>query len=420
MITCAPYRLQNCTYSFACHQLLDNRLYCFDKRGQSSDAFGLIGLIEHLSELVEYEGQGTAAASQPVTFVRLTRGMQNLFQRHRLTLLHIIFWCIYLSFNLYQISFYQQRRGYDWNNAVSFVAVQFLFTFTIAYLNYFVMLPRFFRHKKIWRYLAEFILPFAALVFLRIYIQRMMVEGTPRADYFFSNMFVVQVVAINLFIAVFVSMLRFAADWLELEAKKKEIENERLMAELNFLKAQINPHFLFNTLNNLYYLAFSKSDNTTTVIEKLSQMMRYMIYDSNYPKVPLSKEIEYMKNYISLEQLRLNNQVPIRFEVEGETENLRIAPLIFITFLENAFKHGVNNHSTDAWITVSIKLTGNRCSYRVENSKLPPATDTREKKSGIGLQNVKRRLELSYPGQYELAMEDKPDRYVVQLNITLT
>lgn len=345
--------------------------------------------------------------------------MQPLFQRHRLTLLHIIFWCIYLSFNLYQISFYQQRRGYDWTNAVLFAGVQFLFTFAIAYLNYFIMLPRFIRHKNIWKYLAEFTVPFIVLVALRIYIQRMMVEGSPRADYFYSNMFVVQVVAINLFITVFVSMLRFAVDWFELEAKKKAIENERLTAELNFLKAQINPHFLFNTLNNLYYLAFSKSDNTTTVIEKLSQMMRYMIYDSNHPKVPLDKEIEYMKNYISLEQLRLNNQVPIRFKIEGNTENKWIAPLIFITFLENAFKHGLNNHTADAWVNVSIKLNGNQCTYLVENSKLPPANDTKEGKSGVGLQNVQRRLELSYPGQYTLTVSDNADRYAVQLNITL-
>ncbi len=345
--------------------------------------------------------------------------MQTLFQRHRLTLLHIIFWCIYLSFNLYQISFYQQRRGYDWNSALSFAGVQFLFTFAIAYLNYFLLLPRFIRNKNVWRYVVEFAILFGALVFLRIYVQRQMVEGSPRADYFHSTMFIVQVVAINLFITVFVSMLRFAADWFELEAKKKAIENERLTAELNFLKAQINPHFLFNTLNNLYYLAFSKSENTTTVIEKLSQMMRYMIYDSNHAKVPLNKEIEYMKNYIGLEQLRLNSQVPIRFDIEGKTENQQIAPLIFITFLENAFKHGVNNHSAEAWVNVSIKLNGNQCTYVVENSKLPPANDTREGKSGIGLQNVQRRLELSYPGQYALKIEDKPDRYSVQLNITL-
>ncbi|GIV36521.1 MAG: sensor histidine kinase [Cyclobacteriaceae bacterium] len=346
--------------------------------------------------------------------------MQSIIQKHRLTVLHIVFWCIYLSFNLYQISFYQQRRGYDWNNALLFAGVQFGFTFTIAYLNYFLFLPRFIRHKNIWRYLAEFSLPFALLIIGRIYTQRAMVYDMPRSEYFFSHMFTVQTVAINLFITVFVSMLRFAADWFELEANKKSMENERLTAELNFLKAQINPHFLFNTLNNLYYLAYTKSDNTTVVIEKLSQMMRYMIYDSNYDKVPLTREIEYMKNYISLEQMRLNNEIPIKFKVEGSPEEKWIAPLIFITFLENAFKHGVNNHNHQAWINVSIKLQDNRCEYVVENSKAHPSADTREKKSGIGLQNVQRRLELSYPGKYSLKTEDEPDRYRVKLDIELS
>ncbi len=164
----------------------------------------------------------------------------------------------------------------------------------------------------------------------------------------------------NLFIVIFVAMLRFAVEWIDLEAKKKEVENERLIAELNFLKAQINPHFLFNTLNNLYYLAYSKSDNTTEVIAKLSQMMRYMIYDSNHPKVLLTKEIEYMQNYISLERLRLNDQIPIKFEITGKADDLWITPLIFITFLENAFKHGVNNSNPNAWVNISIQLKWQR------------------------------------------------------------
>src|SRR5258707_7845820 len=134
-------------------------------------------------------------------------------------------------------------------------------------------------------------------------------------------------------------MVRYANAWFKFQSSMKEGQNENQPAELNFLKEQINPHFLFNTLNNLYYLAFTQSPNTTEVIAKLSQMMRYMIYDSNYPQVPLGKEIEYMQNYISLERLRLNDSIPIQLEIHGNVEEVRIAPLIFITFLENAFKH---------------------------------------------------------------------------------
>ncbi len=346
--------------------------------------------------------------------------MQNKLQRNRVLLLHLLFWCIYLSFNIYQASFFSQQRGYDWSIGLLFTGVQFLFTFTVAYLNYFIFLPRFLNHKKAWRYILEFIVPFAVLVMLRVYVQRHMVEDSPRAEFFSSHMYIIQVAIITLFITAFVSMLRFAVDWFELEARKREIENEKLYAELNFLRAQINPHFLFNTLNNLYYLAYSKSDNTTEVISKLSQMMRYMIYESNHEKVLLSKEIEYMQNYISLEQLRLNNEVPIRFTVEGDTENIWIAPLILITFLENAFKHGVTNKAANAWINILIRMEGKQCLYRVENSKVPAAKDSREGKSGIGLQNVKRRLELSYPGQYRLKVNDATDRYSVELDINLS
>lgn len=271
-----------------------------------------------------------------------------------------------------------------------------------------------------WRYLLEFSVPFAALITLRVFLQRYLIDGyTHRVEFFYSSVFIVQIVAVTLFIAFFVGMLKFAVEWFEFEAKKREVENEKLTAELNFLKAQINPHFLFNTLNNLYYLAFTKSANTTEVIAKLSQMMRYMIYDSNHAKVPLSKEIEYMQNYIDLEKLRLNNQIPIDFKVEGNPDNVLIAPLIFITFLENAFKHGVSNNKPGAWVNLSIHMNGKGCLYTVENSKLSQHVNNHEK-SGIGLQNVKRRLELSYPDAHTLRIEEKPDRYKVELNISLS
>ena len=346
--------------------------------------------------------------------------MQPILQRNRVFLIHLLFWCIYLSFNLYQVSFYQQRNGYDWSRGLLFTGVQFAFTFAIAYLNYFIFLPRFLVHKKTFQYTIEFLVPFSILVLLRIYLQRYMMAESPRIEYFYSAIFIVQVAVITLFITIFVSMLRFAVDWFELEARKREIENEKLYAELNFLRAQINPHFLFNTLNNLYYLAYSKSDNTTEVISKLSNMMRYMIYESNHEKVLLNKEIEYMQNYISLEQLRLNNQVPIEFKIEGNTEDIWIAPLILITFLENAFKHGVNGKSSETWIKIGIRMDGKQCHFSVENSKQSPTLDSREGKSGIGLQNVNRRLELSYPEQYQLNVEEKPDRYSVELEISLT
>jgi len=346
--------------------------------------------------------------------------MSTFFHRNRVVLLHLSFWCVYLSFNLYQISVFQRERGIDWAQLISSAIIQLVFTALIAYLNYFYTWPRFLQSKNLWRYIVEFSIPFALLITARVHFQRYLIDGyTHKTEYFYSSFFIVQITAITLFIVLFVGMLRFAVDWFEFEARKKEVENERLTAELNFLKAQINPHFLFNTLNNLYYLAYTKSENTTEVIAKLSQMMRYMIYDSNHPRVLLNKEIEYMQNYISLERLRLNNQIPIQFKIEGSSENISIAPLIFITFLENAFKHGVSNNNPKAWVDILIQLSGNDCTYVVKNSKAKVGTNGTGK-SGIGLQNVERRLQLSYPDQYQIKVEDNEDFYFVQLNLTLS
>jgi two-component system, LytTR family, sensor histidine kinase AlgZ len=347
--------------------------------------------------------------------------MQSLLHRNRVLLVHISFWCVYISFFFYTISNFRAGRGIDWGKATANGFVQLVVTIVIAYLNYFIFLPRFLAHKKVWRYLIEFFIPFSILISARIHLHRFLIDGyTYQRSHFYSTFYIVEVCVITLFITIFVSMLRFAADWFELAAKQKEIQNEKLLAELNFLKAQINPHFLFNTLNNLYYLAYTQSPNTTEVIAKLSQMMRYMIYDSNYLQVPLTKEIEYMQNYISLERLRLNDQIPISFSIQGTTEGVLISPLIFITFLENAFKHGVSNNDKNAFVNLSLSLNGKECIYSVENSKLPSVKPEAQEKSGIGLQNVKRRLDLSYPDRYTLETEDKPDHYSVRLTITLS
>lgn len=346
--------------------------------------------------------------------------MQTFIQRNRVLLLHISFWCVYLSFFVYQITSYRKRE-IDMTEVVLHATMNGVFNMIVAYMNYFIFLPRFLEKKKIGQYLLEFFIPFVILMFFRVHLQRYVIDGySHQVHFFYTTTFIVQAAATSLFIVIFVAMLRFAKEWFEFEAKKKEVENEKLQAELNFLKAQINPHFLFNTLNNLYYLAYSQSPNTTEVIAKLSQMMRYMIYDTNHAKVLLSKEIEYMQNYISLERLRLSNQIPIEFTVQGNVQDIRITPLIFITFLENAFKHGVSGNNAEAWVKATIVIQGNTCTYKVENSKHNAIKTDAAGKSGIGLQNVQRRLALSYPERHTLTIEETPERYSVELKLVLS
>jgi len=350
--------------------------------------------------------------------------VNSFLYKHRVVLLHISFWCVYISFFFYNVSA-RPRHGSEevslWNTLI-FTVFNVAFNMLVAYINYFIFLPRFLKNRQLGRYLLGYAVPFIIIAVIRVHMQRWLVDGyTYQERYFYSNLYIVQMTATALFIVIFVGMLRFAKDWFELEAKKKELENEKLTAELSFLKEQINPHFLFNTLNNLYYLAYTKSDNTTEVIAKLSQMMRYMIYESNYKQVDLSREIEYMQNYVSLERLRLNNQIPIDFKVNGDPAGIKIAPLILITFLENAFKHGVASDNKKAWVNLTIDLSGKNCIYTVENSKITKVNGVTSEhgKSGIGLQNVKRRLELTYGESYDLEVKDLPDRYYVQLKLQL-
>jgi two-component system, LytTR family, sensor histidine kinase AlgZ len=349
--------------------------------------------------------------------------MQSFFQKRRIFIIHFLFWCVYFTFFLYQISS-MSRRGSgperEFDDLLVDAIFHVLMTMSIAYFNYFYIFPRFLKHKNIGRYILEFILPFAIGITIMVYGKQYIVDGfSKNAKFLYTQRFVVYLSLNTLFIVSFVAVLKFIEDWLELEAQKKALETEKLTAELQFLKAQINPHFLFNTLNNLYYLALTNAPHTPEIIAKLSQMMRYMIYDSNHAKVSLTKEIDYMHNYISLEKLRFNNDVPIVFEVEGNTEGVQIAPLVLITFLENAFKHGVSNTAHGAWVKIKIETDKKTLHYTVENSLLTLKDEKTKEKSGIGLQNVKRRLDLMYPQKHNLVIEEKESEYRIALNLEL-
>lgn len=198
---------------------------------------------------------------------------------------------------------------------------------------------------------------------------------------------------------------------------KKAIQ-EKTEAELSYLKAQINPHFLFNTLNSLYALSLEKSDQTPDAILQLSQMMRYVLVDAEKEKVPLEKELGFLKNYFALQQLRFGKHVKLQLEQEGEPQQLHIAPLLLIPFVENAFKHGVNTDET-AEIRVRTSIRESTVLLEVRNNKTNPKIDP-EQKSGKGLANVRLRLYHLYPGKHQLKIDDNPKTYSVLLQIQLT
>ncbi len=196
-----------------------------------------------------------------------------------------------------------------------------------------------------------------------------------------------------------------------------QVETDQLQAELRQLKAQIHPHFLFNTLNSIYALAIRKDDRTAETIVKLSDFMRYMIRDAHRNKVPLEKETDYINNYIDLQRARLRDSVPIHYTLEGDVAGQQIAPLLLFSFIENAFKHGVNPDE-DSLIRIELRVQSNELRLHVFNHKV--RTSHIEASNGVGMPNAKDRLRLLYPNAHQLLIDDAPGHFQVALTLTLT
>jgi len=194
----------------------------------------------------------------------------------------------------------------------------------------------------------------------------------------------------------------------------KQIEREKMKAELSYLKAQINPHFLFNTLNSIYALTVKKSENAPESVTKLSGIMRYVITEAAQEFVALEKEIDYITNYVELEELRITSKVTLQYKVSGILIGKNIAPLIFVPFVENAFKHGVSTKENST-IQIVISIEGNQLNLLVKNTKV----NTRTVSTGLGIDNAKMRLQLLYPGKHKLAIQNSDEEFCVSLQIYL-
>jgi len=209
-------------------------------------------------------------------------------------------------------------------------------------------------------------------------------------------------------------------NWIKNEKSNQRLKEEKLTAELDFLKAQLNPHFLFNVLNMAFSSATSSGDERTAdMIEKLASLMRYMLYDSNVDKIELSKEIDNIENYINLQKLRLSEDLPVKinFSVLGDTNRNKIAPLILIPFVENAFKYGVKlGEKSD--INIRLEISDNKLHFTVENRSCKANNNLSNENSGLGLKNVKKRLAILYPDKHQLEITNDKI-YIVNLFLTL-
>ena len=284
-----------------------------------------------------------------------------------------------------------------------------------VYFNMFYLIPNYLSQKKYVIYLV--------LLFLTVFIVtplQMVCRMLMFPDY--EAYLIANRPWIFLFTFLFIvgsTILKIISDWLRHQREKKELETQTMQSELRFLKSQINPHFLFNTLNNLYALTLKKSDKAPEIVIKLSEMMRYMLYECNEKWVPLYKEVNYLKNYLALERLRQGKDVQINFDVAGNLSNQEIAPLLFIPFIENSFKHGLSNTLDKGFVNISLNIEADSVFIFIENSKPSVPARFHKRSGGIGLVNVRRRLDLLYLNKYELTIEDSPKKYGVSLELEL-
>ncbi len=289
----------------------------------------------------------------------------------------------------------------------------------VFYTNYLFILPKFLKQKKdFWFALSILLVLIAGLVKygLAYSLGDIMLSKDVKKQHplNFGEYYVGSVVVSCLFIFLSTA-LKFMADWFINEKVKTTLENEKLTAELAFLKSQINPHFLFNSLNNIYSLAYQKSEKTPEAILKLSEIMRYMLYESNEDKVDLGKEIQYLENYIELQKLRFKDKVNIKFNIKGDAKNQKIMSLVLISFVENAFKHGVATDEKNP-IIITMNIDPDKLYFQVTNKK---SKQNKDQTGGIGLLNMKRRLDLLYKNQHHLQIEDGPAIYSCELYLDL-
>jgi two-component system sensor histidine kinase AlgZ len=212
------------------------------------------------------------------------------------------------------------------------------------------------------------------------------------------------------------TMIVIFNNWVRKEQQLLRTEKEKVTTELQLLKAQIHPHFLFNTLNNIYSFSLENSPKTPQLILKLSSLLSYMLYDCKAEEVVLEREIQIMKNYIDLERERYGNKIEISWSVSGDINNKGIAPLLLLPFLENAFKHGTSDQLEKPWLSIDLTVELNILKCKIVNSKNEAVATSN---NGIGLQNVRKRLELIYPGKHEVKLHDEGNFYVVSLMLIL-
>lgn len=339
-------------------------------------------------------------------------------------IIHIMSWFIYGT-----LIFYFQSRVFDVFDALVHSLRLLVIHMTVFYINLLVFLPKIFEKGKYLYYALCVIIITVSVHYLIEFTNDLLPKpdfsgiggrGRMRSSGLRPFLWLIFGSVVNSILMLFFSSII----WFSVETRKRRqreiaLTSEKLQSEMQFLKTQINPHFLFNALNNIYSLSYNNSPQAPKMIMKLSEMLRYVVYDTSVKKVPLSEELSYIENYIDFQKLKIGKDIKVNLDIGEISDSYVIEPMLLIPFIENAFKHSNIESNPGSTIQVDIFTENGQINMIVINSVGSKTTEGNEEK-GVGIENVKRRLELAYPEEYHLSQEVSEGMYRVHLKISLS
>jgi sensor histidine kinase YesM len=303
--------------------------------------------------------------------------------------------------------------------AIIFTPNHMMFSYLIMYF----LLPRYLLKGKYWAFLVGLIgaivltqtVAYFSTSLLIAWVRDWLHLPQPSRNFYYALMAGLRG---GMTVGGFAATIKLMKYWYQKQQDNQQLTQQNLTNELHLLKSQLHPHFLFNTLNNLYALTLRNSTQSPELVLKLSELLSYMLYGCNAPKVALAQELAMLQNYIALERMRYGDRLDVSVTISGDWEGKLIAPLLLLPFVENAFKHGTSEQLDQAWISLDLTVRDQALKFKLINGRNPDAL-VRANGEGIGLQNVRKRLTLLYPGQYDLTLVSEEESFQVTLMLTL-
>lgn len=331
---------------------------------------------------------------------------------------HLLFWSAYFILNFLRWGAYFNDYSYSFKSNI----VEFTLHIPLVYFNLFILIPRLVLHSKYYKYTLALLLSLIVVYLLKTGLTYYIISENiwPEANREYKPFEINHIVAVcigELYVIAMASSVYLTLTWLKERERNRTLRENQFKTKLKYLKTQIQPHFFFNTLNNLYALSLESSQKVPDVILKLSKLMEYVLYGVEEKQfVPLIKEIDYLQNYIEIEKLRFEC-VDVNVNIHSNIDEVKVPPLVLISLLENAFKHGGYNNK-NLQIRISFKVIDNLLHFEIINNfVLPKGMNYQKNNKGIGLTNTKKRLKLIFKNQYFLNQQVKFNYYIIQLQI---